>query len=295
MIGQKGFWKWFWIILFLAPSLLGLITFLLIPMLASLGLTFFNWDPLLPTKFNFVGLKNYMDLTKDKIFWQSFVHTLYFIIGYIPFVLITGLSTALLMNRKLKFLSFFRGAYFLPVISAWVAVALIWAWVLNPQFGLVNYFLGLVGIKGPLWLFDPNWAMPAIIITSIWKDTGFVMIFYLAGLQNISNEYYEAASLDGASKWQQFKSITLPLLSPTTFMVLMISLINSFQVFEQVWIMTQGGPAGSTTVIVQQIVDHAFRYGRMSYAATLSWVLFAIIFAITMLQNKLQKVTAAYE
>jgi multiple sugar transport system permease protein len=295
MIGQKGFWKWFWIILFLAPSLLGLIIFLLIPMLASLGLTFFNWDPLLPTKFNFVGFKNYLDLTKDKIFWQAFVHTLSFIIGYIPFVLISGLSVALLMNRKLKFLSFFRGAFFLPVISAWVAVALIWAWVLNPQFGLVNYFLSLVGIKGPLWLFDPNWAMPAIIITSIWKDTGFVMIFYLAGLQSISNEYYEAASLDGASKWQQFKSITLPLLSPTTFMVLMISLINSFQVFEQVWIMTQGGPAGSTTVIVQQIVDHAFRYGRMSYAATLSWVLFAIIFAITMLQNKLQKVTAAYE
>lgn len=289
MIGQKGFKKWFWITLFLLPSLAGLITFLLIPMLASLGLTLFNWDPLLPTQFNFVGFKNYIDLSKDTLFWNAFQHTITFILGYIPSVLITGLAAALLMNQKLKFLSFFRGAFFMPVISAWVAVSVIWAWILNPQYGLVNYFLGLIGIAGPAWLYDPKWALIAIIITSVWKDTGFVMIFYLVGLQNISPEYYEAASMDGASKWEQFRSITLPLLTSTTFMVLSISLINSFQVFEQVWIMTSGGPAGSTSVIVEQIVNHAFRYGRMSYAATLSWVLFAIIFAVTIIQNKIQK------
>lgn len=289
MIGQKGFKKWFWIILFLLPSLAGLVTFLLIPMLASLGLTLFNWDPLLPTRFDFVGFKNFIDLSKDTLFWNAFQHTLTFIIGYIPSVLITGLAAALLMNQKLKFLSFFRGAFFMPVISAWVAVSVIWAWILNPQYGLVNYFLGLVGIQGPAWLYDPKWALIAIIITSVWKDTGFVMIFYLVGLQNISPEFYEAASMDGANKWQQFRSLTLPLLTPTTFMVLSISLINSFQVFEQVWIMTSGGPAGSTSVIVEQIVNHAFRYGRMSYAATLSWVLFAIIFAVTIIQNKIQK------
>lgn len=289
MIGQKGFKKWFWIILFLLPSLAGLVTFLLIPMLASLGLTLFNWDPLLPTRFDFVGFKNFIDLSKDTLFWNAFQHTLTFIIGYIPSVLITGLAAALLMNQKLKFLPFFRGAFFMPVISAWVAVSVIWARILNPQYGLVNYFLGLVGIQGPAWLYDPKWALIAIIITSVWKDTGFVMIFYLVGLQNISPEFYEAASMDGANKWQQFRSITLPLLTPTTFMVLSISLINSFQVFEQVWIMTSGGPAGSTSVIVEQIVNHAFRYGRMSYAATLSWVLFAIIFAVTIIQNKIQK------
>jgi multiple sugar transport system permease protein len=295
MIGQKGFWKWFWIALFIAPSLTGLIVFLLIPMLASLGLTFINWDPLLPTKFSFAGVSNYVSLSKDVLFWKAFLHTLEFILGYIPLVLVTGLSTALLMNRKLKFLSFFRGAFFMPVISAWVAVSLIWAWILNPQYGLVNYFLGLIGIRGPAWLFDPSWAMPAIILTSIWKDTGFVMIFFLVGLQNISPELYEAASIDGASKWEQFKSITLPLLTPTTFMVLTISLINSFQVFEQVWIMTSGGPAGATTVIVEQIVNQAFRYGRMSYAATLSWVLFAVVFAVTIIQNRIQKKLVAYE
>jgi multiple sugar transport system permease protein len=289
MIGQKGFKKWFWIALFLFPSLAGLITFLLIPMLASLGLTLFNWDPLLPTKFDFVGLKNFVDLSKDTLFWNAFKHTLTFIVGYIPCVLCTGLAAALLMNQKLKLLTFFRGAFFMPVISAWVAVSVIWAWILNPQYGLVNYFLGLVGIAGPAWLYDPKWALIAIIMTSVWKDTGFVMIFYLVGLQNISPEYYEAASMDGASKWEQFRSITLPLLTSTTFMVLSISLINSFQVFEQVWIMTSGGPAGSTSVIVEQIVNHAFRYGRMSYAATLSWVLFAIIFAVTIIQNKIQK------
>jgi multiple sugar transport system permease protein len=295
MIGQKGFWKWFWIVLFLAPSLTGLIIFLLVPMVASLGLTFMNWDPLLPTKFDFVGTKNYIELTKDTLFWKAFLHTLTFIIGYIPFVLVTGLSAALLMNRKLRFLSFFRGAFFMPVISAWVAVALIWAWIFNPQYGLLNYFLGLFGIQGPAWLFDPNWAMFAIILTSVWKDTGFVMIFYLVGLQNISPELYEVSSIDGASRWEQFKSITLPLLTPTTFMVLTISMINSFQVFEQVWIMTGGGPVGSTTVIVEQIVNHAFRYGRMSYAATLSWVLFIVVFAVTLIQNRIQKRMVNYE
>ena len=148
MIGQKGFKKWFWIALFLLPSLAGLVTFLLIPMLASLGLTLLNWDPLLPSQFNFVGFKNFIDLSKDTLFWKAFQHTLAFIAGYIPCVLITGLSAALLMNQKLKFLSFFRGAFFMPVISAWVAVSVIWAWILNPQYGLVNYFLGLIGIQG---------------------------------------------------------------------------------------------------------------------------------------------------
>lgn len=295
MIGKKGFWKWFWIVLFLAPSLTGLIVFLLVPMVASLGLTLFNWDPLLPTKFDFVGLQNYKTVTQDTLFGKAFLHTLTFIAGYIPLVFITGLSVALLLNQKLKYLSFFRGAFFMPVISAWVAVALIWAWILNPQYGLVNYFLSLIGIQGPNWLFDPKWALLAIIITSVWKDTGYVMIFYLAALQNISPEYYEAAAIDGASKWIQFKSITLPLLAPASFMILTISLINSFQVFDQIWVMTGGGPAGSTSVIVEQIVNHAFRYGRMSYAATLSWVLFAIVFSVTIIQNKLQKVWGNYE
>jgi len=202
---------------------------------------------------------------------------------------------ALLMNQKLIGRTFFRGAFFMPVISAWVAVALMWTWIFNPKFGIVNYLLGMIGITGPAWLYDPNWAMPAIILTSVWKDTGFIMVLFLASLQNIPHEYYEAAALDGANAWAKFRYITLPLLSPTVFFTLIISLINSFQVFDQVWIMTQGGPAGSTSVLVEQIVNNSFRYGRMGYAATLSWVLFLIVFAVTIFQTRMQKNWVAYE
>lgn len=284
-----------WVIFFLLPSLLGLIVFMIIPMISSLGLTFTDWDPLLPKKFNFIGLQNYATLLKDAKFKVAFINTLTFIVGYIPLVLISGMAVALLLNQNIKGMKFFRGAFFIPVISSWVAVALLWTWIFNPQYGLVNYFLGLIGITGPAWLYDPNWAMPAIILTSVWKDTGFVMVIFLSGLQNLPPEYYEAASLDGAGRWQSFTHITLPLLSPVIFFALVISLINSFQVFDQVWIMTQGGPAGATSVIVEQIVNNAFRYGKMGYAATLSWVLFLIIFVITLIQNKIQNKWVTYE
>jgi multiple sugar transport system permease protein len=223
------------------------------------------------------------------------VNTLSFIAGYIPLVLTFGLGVAMLLNQKLRGLAIFRGAFFIPVVSAWVAVALLWMWIFNPKYGVLNYLIGLLGIQGPAWLFDPNWAMPAIVITSVWKDLGFIAILYLSGLQNIPEEYYEAAMMDGAGAVQKFWRITLPLLSPTTFFALTISLINSFQVFDQVWIMTGGGPAGATTVIVQQIVNHAFNYGRMGYAATLSWVLFLLVFLITVLQTRLRRYWVTYE
>jgi multiple sugar transport system permease protein len=292
---QRSVQKYLWVAFFLFPSLTGLLVFLVIPMVASLALTFYEWDPLLPTRFTFVGMENYLDLVKDGDFWAALRHTLLFIAGYIPLVMATGLGVALLLNQKLIGQAFFRGAFFLPVISAWVAVALMWTWIFNPQYGIVNYLLGLVGIEGPAWLYDPDWAMPAIILTSVWKDTGFVMVLFLASLQNIPHEYYEAAALDGANAWARFRYITLPLLSPAVFFTLIISLINSFQVFDQVWIMTQGGPAGATTVLVQQIVNHAFRYGRMGYAATLSWVLFLIVFAVTIFQTRMQKHWVTYE
>ena len=200
-----------------------------------------------------------------------------------------------MLNRKLKGIVIFRGIYFLPVISSWVAVSIIWKWLLNSQYGIVNYILSLVGITGPSWLQDPKWAMPAIIIASVWKDIGFVLVMFLAGLQGISEDYYEASNLDGASPWQQFIKITLPLLAPTTFFVLLISLINSFQVFPQVWIMTEGGPAGATSVLVEQIYKNAFRYFKMGYASALSWILFAIIFTVTIILNKLQKRWVGYD
>lgn len=292
---QRTIQKYLWAGFFLFPSLAGLLVFLIIPMLASLALTFYEWDPLIPTHFTFLGLENYFTLVKDVDFWAALRHTLLFISGYIPLVMVAGLGVALLMNQKLIGRTFFRGAFFMPVISAWVAVALMWTWIFNPKFGIVNYLLGLIGITGPAWLYDPTWAMPAIILTSVWKDTGFIMVLFLASLQSIPQEYYEAAALDGANQWAKFRYITLPLLSPTVFFTLIISLINSFQVFDQVWIMTKGGPAGSTSVLVEQIVNNSFRYGRMGYAATLSWVLFLIVFAVTIFQTRMQKNWVTYE
>lgn len=295
MAGENSLRKYLWVILFISPSLIGLMIFMVLPMLASLGLTFMEWDPLLPTRFQFSGFGNYQRLLQDKTFFSALFHTLYFIVGYIPLVLACGLGVAILLNHKLKGLAIFRAAFFIPVVSAWVAVALLWMWIFNPQYGLLNYFIGMVGIQGPAWLFDPNWAMPAIIITSVWKDIGFISILYLTGLQNIPDEYYEAASMDGASAVQKFSKITLPLLGPTTFFALIISLINSFQVFDQVYIMTGGGPAGATTVLVERIVNHAFRYGRMGYAATISWALFLLVFTVTLFQTRLQKRWVSYE
>ena len=293
MAGEKGGRKYAWICFFLLPSLSGLVLFTLLPILASLGLTLFEWDLL--TSPQFVGLGNFQRLIHDRNFWTALGHTLQFIVGYIPLVMILSLGVAVILNQKIRGVILFRAALFTPVVSAWVAVALLWKWIFNPKFGIVNYLLGLIGIQGPAWLFDPQWAMPAIIITSVWKDIGFVMVMFLAGLQGIPTEYYEAASIDGASSWRRFRHITLPLLSPTTFFALIISLINSFQVFDQVWIMTGGGPAGATSVLVEQIVKNAFSYSRMGYAATLSWVLFLLVFTATAFQMRLQKRWVTYD
>ena len=293
MAGEKGIRKYAWVCFFLFPSLGGLALFTLVPILASLGLTLFEWDLLTPPQL--AGLGNFERMLHDRNFWAALGHTLYFIVGYIPLVMVIALGVAVILNQKIKGRILFRTAFFIPVVSAWVAVALLWKWIFNPKFGILNYLLGLVGIEGLTWLFDPQLAMPAIIITSVWKDIGFVMVMFLAGLQGIPAEYYEVAAIDGASSLQRFRHITLPLLSPTTFFALIISLINSFQVFDQVWIMTGGGPAGATSVLVQQIVKNAFSYSRMGYASALSWVLFLLVFGVTILQMRLQKHWVTYD
>jgi multiple sugar transport system permease protein len=237
----------------------------------------------------FIGFDNYRRLIHDDEVWAALRHTLTFIVGYVPSVMVLALLLAIALNSKLKGLSALRTAFFLPVVSSWVAVALLWSWLFNPRYGLINYALGKIGIDGPQWLFDKDWAMPAIIITSVWKDLGFVMVLFLAGLQAIPGDVYEASSLDGAGPLTQLRTITLPLLAPTIFFVSIISIINSFQVFPQVWVMTEGGPAGATTVIVERVVKHAFSYGEMGYAATISWVLFALVFAVTVIQLQVQR------
>ena len=281
MIGSKKN-NALWICLFLLPSLIGFLTFIIYPVFYSLGVSFTEWDLINPMKF--IGLKNYQSLLKDANFWNSLKNTFIFIIGYLPSVMIIGLLVALLLNSKIRLKPVFRGIYFLPVVTSWVAVSLVWKWLFNPKFGLINYFLSLISVHGPNWLNDPKTAMLAIIITSVWKDIGFIMVLYLGGLQNISPSLYEAASIDGADNSHQFWKITLPMLKPTTFFVSMISLINSFQVFDQVNIMTEGGPGDSTTVLVQNIYNSAFKYSEMGYAAAMSWVLFAIILVVSLVQ-----------
>lgn len=287
MEGVTGSGKYLALAVLLLPSLIGMSAFYILPVVSSLVLSFTKWDLLTPIQW--IGVDNFVAALADPTVQQALRNTLMFILGYLPSVVAIGLGLALLLNRKLKGRTVFRAIYFVPVVTSWVAVSLVWKWLLNPQYGLVNFGLALIGIKGPGWLFDPNWAMAGVVLTSIWKDIGFVTVIYLAGLQEIPENLGEASDLDGATAWQKFWSVTWPMLAPTTFFVTTISLISSFQVFDQVFIMTGGGPVGATTTMVQLIYKNAFSYGQMGYASAISWVLFAFIFAVTVAQNLLQK------
>jgi len=276
-----------WVAFFLAPSAIPLLLFTATPMVSSLWVSLHKWNLLAPMQW--VGLDNYTKLLTDPGTRRVLGHTLLYIAGYLPLVYVGGLGLALALNQRFKGRSVFRAAYFLPVVTSWVVVALVWQWLLNPNNGLVNTVLGSLGLPEPGWWTDPTWAMPSIILASAWKDLGFVMVILLAGLQGIPGELLEAARVDGASAWQRFRHITLPLLSPSTFFVIVISLINGFQVFDQVYVMTGGGPAGASQVVVGQIYDLTFRYGRAGEASALSWLLFLVILAVTALQIRGQR------
>ena len=293
IVGQRGWQHRAAIVLFLGPSLVPLLLFTVGPMVASVGLSLLNWNLLRPPEF--VGLANYERLVGDANFREAVIHTVGYVAGYLPLVVAGGMLIALALNQRLRGLALFRTAYFLPVVTSWVVVALMWRWLLDPGAGVVNYALGLIGVDGPGWYTDPAWAMPSVIIASAWKDLGFVMVILLAGLQAIPEEYYQAASVDGAARWARFRHITLPLLTPSLFFVLVISLINNLQVFDQVWVMTKGGPAGETSVVVEQIVTNAFSYGQMGYAAAMSWVFFVVLLGITLVQFRLQRRWVTYD
>lgn len=270
------------VLAFLLPSAVPLALFVLGPMVAAAVVSLTDWNLIRPPVF--VGLDNYRQLFTDPETGEVFLHTLFYILGYLPLVYVGGLALALALNSRLRGRSFWRGIYFLPVVTSWIVVALIWRWLLNPSTGVVNTVLGWVGIDGPGWWTDPSWALPSIILASAWKDLGFVMVILLAGLQAINPDLDDAARVDGAGWWRRLVSVTLPLLSPSTFFVLVISLINGFQVFDQVYAMTGGGPAGSSQVVVQQIYDLTFRYGAAGEAAALSWMLFVVVLAVTVVQ-----------
>lgn len=270
-----------WALLLLLPNLLGFLAFTLIPVFASFFLSFTSWDMLTPVKW--VGLSNYAELMKDETFIKVFWNTIYFAGVSVPLGIVISLLLAVALDR-ISLKKFYRAAYFLPVVSSMVAIAVVWQFIYNPEYGIMNYVLGWFGIQGPDWLTSTVWAMPAVILTSVWKNLGFNMLIFLAGLQGISDDYYEAADLDGANTYQKFFYITVPLLSPTTFFVTVMSFIASFQVFDTIFLMTQGGPARSTSVIVHYLYEHGFKYFNMGYASAMAYVLFFMMFIITMIQ-----------
>lgn len=280
------------VLAFLLPSAIPLALFVLGPMVAAAWISLQKWNLISPMQF--IGLDNYANLLTDRQTGDVFLHTVYYIVGYLPLVYVGGLALALALNTALKGRAFLRGIYFLPVVTSWIVVALVWRWLLNPSNGIVNTVLGFFGIAGPGWWSDPAWAMPSIILASAWKDLGFVMVILLAGLQAISPDLYDAAKVDGAGWWRRLFSITLPLLSPSTFFVLVISLINGFQVFDQVYAMTGGGPNGASEVVVMRIYDLTFRYGAAGEASALSWILFVVVLAITLIQVRGQRRWVTY-
>jgi multiple sugar transport system permease protein len=269
---------------FLAPSLFHLIVFIFTPIVFAAYLSVHRWDIVVADK-PFVGLDNFKEMLGDSTFWNALKNTFVYTLN-VPLAMALSLTIALMMHRRLKWIGFLRTIYFLPSVTSFVAVALVWMWIYHPSFGIANFLLGLVGIPPLQWLNSTQTAMISVIIFSVWLGLGYQMVIFLAGLQGIPEEFYEAARIDGASNWQLFRRITLPLLKPTTFFILVTSLISSFQVFTSVYIMTAGGPVQSTDVIVYHIYTAAWEQLRMGYASAMSWVLFVIIMIATWVQFK---------
>ncbi|GAC1650784.1 MAG: sugar ABC transporter permease [Herpetosiphon sp.] len=280
-----------WALFFLAPSFLGFLVFYWLPILAGLTLSLFRWDLLSAPEW--AGSANFRELVTDAGLHQALINTFYFTVVTVPVGMVLALLVALALNQKLHGLSIYRVAYFMPVVASVVASALVWQWMFLPRYGLINNILRSFNSPEPMWLSSPRWAMPAIIIYSIWKSLGYNMILFLAGLQAIPGDLYEAASVDGANRWQQFRHLTLPLLSPTTVMILILAMIGSFQVFDPILVMTgqanPGGPRGSAVTMVFYIYTNAFKFSRMGYASTVALVLFTIIFVVTLIQLRLQR------
>ena len=280
---------------FLTPNLVGFLVFTFLPVLAALLLSFTEWDLLRPIKW--VGLENYIRMfTRDPTFIRVLKNTTLFVLVTVPARMVLALMVALALNQSLRGTTFFRTAFFMPVVSSTVAIALVWQWIFHADFGPLNSILWMLGVSHPPnWLTSTQWALPALMIVSVWQGLGFNMVIFLAGLQGIPEQLYEAARIDGASGWQQFWRITLPMLSPTTFFVLVITTISSFQVFDLAVIMTEGGPANATNTVVYHIYRNAFQFFRMGYAAALAWLLFLVLFVITLVQFRYQKHWVNYD
>ena len=278
---------------FILPNFIGFFIFTFIPVIFSLLLSFSHWDGF--TEMEFAGLDNFIKIFKDRIFVQSIWKTAYFSIFTVLFSMVASLGLALLLNQKIKARGFFRCALFFPYVASVVAISVVWNAMLQPDYGPVNEFLKFIGIANPpRWFASTDWVIPGLIIVNVWRNMGYFMIIYLAGLQNIDESLYEAAALDGAKGWTLFWKITWPLLSPSTFFVVMMLVINSFKVFDLVWLMTQGGPGTASTMLSQYIYNQAFvswDYGKSSAAAM---ILFVIVALLTVFQFKAEKKVVNY-
>jgi multiple sugar transport system permease protein len=266
---------------FVTPSVFLFLCFVLLPAVMSLFLSFTNYDILSAIKW--VGWSNYERLTRDTLFFTALRNVAFYTVMYVPLMIILSLGIALALNRKVPGIRFFRTIYYIPVITSPIAAATIWTWMLHKDFGLLNQFLDIFGINGPAWLFNPNTVMYAIVMVTLWQGVGTNMVIYLAGLQGIPAYLYEAAMLDGASRWQGFRYVTWPALQTTTFFVVTLSLIGAFQLFDQAYAMTNTGVGNSTRTPVFHIWETGFNRLRMGYASSMAFVLFAIILVITII------------
>ena len=271
----------------LLPNVIGFLMFMLIPMVATFVLSFMEYDMLSAPKF--VGLQNYKDMIEDPITRQVTWNTIVYTILTVPVGMVLSLLLAVALDSINYLKRFFRGAYFLPSITSMVVISIVWQWIYNPEYGLMNFFLSFFGVSPKKWLTSSSTSLISLAIVGIWKRLGYDMVIFLSGLQGISTNYYEAAQLDGANKFQIFWHITIPLLRPTTFFVFVMAIIGSFQVFDQVQLMTQGGPGRSSSVLVHYLYQNAFQYFKMGYACALAYLLFAIVLVLTVINMRTEK------
>ncbi len=278
---------------FLAPALILIAVFFLLPVIAALMLSVTDFDIYAlrdPANARLVWLENYARLLRSPLFWQALRNTLYFAVVGGPLSIAASLGAALLLNgRTVRLRGLFRTIYFTPFVTTLVAVAIVWRYLYHPRYGLLNYALGWIGVAPIDWLGDPRWAMPAIIIMAVWKNFGYNMLIFIAGLQAIPTELYEAAEMDGAGSLSRFRHVTWPMLGPTMLFAGVITMIGYFQIFAEPYVMTQGGPLRATTTVVLLMYEEGFRWWRMGYAASIAFVLFVIILLATLVQFRLQR------
>jgi multiple sugar transport system permease protein len=283
-----------WALLFLAPTLVGLTLLSAGPILASFGISLTSWDLLRPP--TFVGLDNFASLLGDSRFLVSLRNTAFYTLLSVPIGMLLALGLALALNQPLRGIAVIRTAYFLPVVTSATAVGLVWAWIYSPASGLLNQFIGVFGLPAQRWVSDPFWAMPSIIAMSVWQGLGINVIIFLAGLQAIPQEFYDAASVDGGARWARFRHVTLPLLTPSIFFTGILSLIGSFQVFDQVYILARPGkPTEATITLVYFIYESGFKFFRMGEAAAASWILFLIVAVLTVIYFRSQNRWVHYQ